>query len=174
MHEFYENPLIRRYASAEMSRLWGDQKKFRTWRQLWVWLAEAEAELGLLIKREQIEELRRGIDTIDFAAAEAHERRLRHDVMAHVHAYGDQCPSARGIIHLGATSCYVTDNTDLMLMRDGLQMIAARLAAVIDRLGKFASKHRDFCSPPSRRRLGSGRAYGRTTWRSIWRRSSIA
>lgn len=143
MHEFYENPLTRRYASAEMSRLWGDQTKFRTWRQLWVWLAEAEAELGLSITPEQIEELRRSIDTVDFAAAEAHERRLRHDVMAHVHAYGDQCPSARGIIHLGATSCYVTDNTDLLLMHRGLQMLAERLAAVIDRLGKFATTTRD-------------------------------
>ncbi len=142
-HELYENPLIGRYASAEMSRLWGDQTKFRTWRQLWVWLAEAEAELGLSISSEQIEDLRKSIDTIDFATAEAHERRLRHDVMAHVHAYGDQCPSARGIIHLGATSCYVTDNTDLMLMRDGLQMIATRLAAVIDRLAKFATANRD-------------------------------
>jgi adenylosuccinate lyase len=142
-HEFYENPLIRRYASPEMSRLWGDQKKFRTWRQLWVWLAEAEAELGLSISQAQIEELRRNIDSIDFAAAEAHERRLRHDVMAHVHAYGDQCPAARGIIHLGATSCYVTDNTDLMLMRDGLAMIAGRTAAVIDRLAEFAKRHRD-------------------------------
>ena len=104
---------------------------------------EAEAELGLAITPTQIEELRRNIDNIDFAAADAHERRLRHDVMAHVHAYGDQCPSARGIIHLGATSCYVTDNTDLMLMRDGLQMLAARLAAVIDCLGRFAEKHRD-------------------------------
>jgi len=142
-HEFYENPLIRRYASPEMSRLWGDQKKFRTWRQLWVWLAEAEAELGLSISKAQIDELRRNIDSIDFGAAEAHERRLRHDVMAHVHAYGDQCPAARGIIHLGATSCYVTDNTDLMLMRDGLGMIAGRLAAVIDRLAEFAKRHRD-------------------------------
>jgi adenylosuccinate lyase len=142
-HEFYENPLIRRYASPEMSRLWGDQKKFRTWRQLWVWLAEAEAELGLSISQAQIEALRRNIDSIDFAAAEAHERRLRHDVMAHVHAYGDQCPAARGIIHLGATSCYVTDNTDLMLMRDGLAMIAGRLAAVIDRLAEFSERHRD-------------------------------
>jgi adenylosuccinate lyase len=141
--ELYENPLIRRYASPEMSRLWGDQKKFHTWRQLWVWLAEAEAELGLSISQVQIEELRRNIDSIDFAAAEAHERRLRHDVMAHVHAYGDQCPAARGIIHLGATSCYVTDNTDLMLMRDGLAMIAGRLAAVIDRLAEFAGRHRD-------------------------------
>ncbi|HZZ28598.1 MAG TPA: adenylosuccinate lyase [Pirellulales bacterium] len=142
-HEFYENPLIRRYASPEMSRLWGDQKKFSTWRQLWVWLAEAEAELGLPITKAQIDELRRNVDSIDFAAADAHERRLRHDVMAHVHAYGDQCPGARGIIHLGATSCYVTDNTDLMLLRDGMQMLAARLASVIDRLGHFAQQQRD-------------------------------
>src|SRR5262245_64566026 len=89
------------------------------------------------------DQIRQNIDLIDFAAAEAHERRLRHDVMAHVHAYGDQCPAARGIIHLGATSCYVTDNTDLMLMRDGLAMIAGRLAAVIDRLAEFAQRHRD-------------------------------
>jgi adenylosuccinate lyase len=142
-HEHYENPLIRRYASADMSRLWGDQKKFSTWRQLWVWLAEAEAELGLQITPAQIDGLRANIDKIDFAAAEAHERRLRHDVMAHVHAYGDQVPPARGIIHLGATSCYVTDNTDLILMREGLTMLAARLAAVIDQLGKFAKQNRD-------------------------------
>ncbi|HEY2828312.1 MAG TPA: adenylosuccinate lyase [Pirellulales bacterium] len=142
-HEFYENPLIRRYASPEMSRLWGDQKKFRTWRQLWVWLAEAEAELGLPISPAQIAELRKQIDNIDFAAAENHERRMRHDVMAHVHAFGDQCSQARGIIHLGATSCYVTDNADLMLMREGLKMLAGRLATVIDRLGKFAQQHRD-------------------------------
>src|SRR5262249_45154176 len=142
-HEFYENPLIRRYASPDMSRLWGDQKKFRTWRQLWVWLAEAEAELGLSVSPAQIDELRNNVDNIDFAAAEKHERRLRHDVMAHVHTYGDQCPQARGIIHLGATSCYVTDNADLMLMRDGLKMLAGRLATVIDRLGKFAYQYRD-------------------------------
>ncbi len=142
-HEFYENPLIRRYASQEMSRLWGDRTKFRMWRELWVWLAEAEAELGLPITPEQIAELKRNADAIDFEAAEAHERRLRHDVMAHIQAYGDQCPTARGIIHLGATSCYVTDNTDLMLMRRALRLIAARLATVIDRLGKFAEAQRD-------------------------------
>ncbi|HTQ39641.1 MAG TPA: adenylosuccinate lyase [Pirellulales bacterium] len=142
-HEFYENPLIRRYASPEMSRLWGDQKKFRTWRQLWVWLAEAEAELGLPITKVQIDELYKHIDTINFEEAEKLERRLRHDVMAHAHAYGEQCPRARGIIHLGATSCYVTDNTDLMLMHEGLQMLAVRLASVIDRLGKIAQHHRD-------------------------------
>src|SRR6185369_10932240 len=122
-HEFYENPLIRRYASPEMSRLWGDDRKFRTWRKLWVWLAEAEAELGLPIAPAQIDDLCKNIDNIDFAAADAHERRLRHDVMAHVHAYGDQCPSARGIIHLGATSCYVTDNADLLFMREGLELL---------------------------------------------------
>jgi adenylosuccinate lyase len=143
LHEFYENPLIHRYASPEMSRLWGDGTKFRLWRELWVWLAEAEAELGLPITPEQIAELKQHADNIDFAAAAAHEQRLRHDVMAHIHAYGDLCPKARGIIHLGATSCYVTDNTDLMLMRRGLRLIAARLAAVIDKLAKFAVTERD-------------------------------
>jgi adenylosuccinate lyase len=143
MHEFYENPLIHRYASPEMSRLWGAERKFRTWRQLWVALAEAEAELGLNISAAQIEQLRQHVNDIDFAAAERYERKLRHDVMAHVHAFGDVCPEARGIIHLGATSCFVTDNTDLLLMREGLQMIAGRLAATIDRLAAFAQKWRD-------------------------------
>src|SRR6187401_1268472 len=107
----YQNPLTGRYASREMSQLFGAQRKFSTWRRLWVALAEAEAELGLAITREQIDELRSHVDTIDFAVAERYERKLRHDVMAHVHAFGDDCPAARGIIHLGATSCYVTDNT---------------------------------------------------------------
>ena len=114
----YDNPLIARYASAAMSELWSPQRKFSTWRRLWVALAEAEAELGLPVSPEQIAELKQHVDTIDFAAAERHERRLRHDVMAHVHAYGDVCPTARPIIHLGATSCYVTDNTDLILLRE--------------------------------------------------------
>ncbi len=143
MSDTYENPLTCRYASPEMSRLWGAERKFRTWRQLWVALAEAEAELGLNISQAQIEQLRQHIDDIDFAAADRYERKLRHDVMAHVHAYGDVCPEARGIIHLGATSCYVTDNTDLLLMREGLRLIAGRLAAVIDRLAEFAIKWRD-------------------------------
>jgi adenylosuccinate lyase len=142
-HEFYENPLIRRYASEAMSRLWGEQRKFSTWRRLWVMLAEAERELGLPISQEQIDELRAHVDDIDFAAAAAHEKRLRHDVMAHVHAYGEVCPQARPIIHLGATSCYVTDNTDLILLREGLQIVAHRLATVIDRLAEFARNHRD-------------------------------
>jgi adenylosuccinate lyase len=141
-HERYENPLTQRYASAEMSALWSDQRKFSTWRRLWVMLAEAEAELGLAITREQIDELRANVDNIDFDAANAYERKLRHDVMAHVHAYGDVCPNARGIIHLGATSCYVTDNTDLILMREGLGLLRDRQAAIIDRLAKFAEKHR--------------------------------
>ena len=142
-HEIYENPLISRYASREMATLWGDQRKFSTWRRLWVALAEAEAELGLPVTKEQIAELRAHTDDINFDAAQQYERKLRHDVMAHVHAYGDQCPLARPIIHLGATSCYVTDNTDLILIRESLQMIAGRLAAVIVALGEFAQKYRD-------------------------------
>jgi adenylosuccinate lyase len=143
MHDVYENPLISRYASREMATLWGDQRKFSTWRRLWVALAEAEAELGLPITQEQIAELRIHTDDINFDAAEQYERKLRHDVMAHVHAYGDLCPAARPIIHLGATSCYVTDNTDLILIRESLQMVARRLAAVIIALADFAKQCRD-------------------------------
>jgi adenylosuccinate lyase len=139
----YDNPLITRYASPEMIALWGPRRKFSTWRRLWVALAEAEAELGLPITRTQIEQLRAHVDDIDFEAAERHEQRLRHDVMAHVHAYGDVCPDARAIIHLGATSCYVTDNTDLILLREALQNIRARVVSVIDRLANFAQKYRD-------------------------------
>ncbi|HTN77835.1 MAG TPA: adenylosuccinate lyase [Pirellulaceae bacterium] len=143
VHDRYDNPLISRYASREMAELWGDQRKFSTWRRLWVMLAEAEQELGLAITDAQLAELREHLDDIDFTVAAQHERRLRHDVMAHVHTYGDVCPTARPIIHLGATSCYVTDNTDLILMREGLQMVAGRLAAVIHALGKFATQYRD-------------------------------
>lgn len=141
--EFYDNPLIARYASRAMSRLWGPQRKFSTWRQLWVYLAEAEAELGLPITAVQLAEMRAHIDTIDFAAAARFEKQLRHDVMAHVHAYGEQCPGARGIIHWGATSCYVTDNTDLLLIRESLELIARRLWHVIERLAAFAKQYRD-------------------------------
>jgi adenylosuccinate lyase len=141
-HDRYENPLETRYASAAMSELWSAQRKHSTWRQLWVWLAEAEAELGLPVMKEQIEELRAHIHDIDFVAANRYERELRHDVMAHVHAYGDQCPKARPIIHLGATSQYVNCNTDLILFRESLQLIAGRLAATIDALGRFAQEHR--------------------------------
>ena len=141
-HDRYENPLTSRYASAEMAAMWSEQRKFGTWRRLWVVLAEAERELGLPISEEQIAELKSHVDDIDFAKAAEYERKLRHDVMAHVHAYGDLCPKARPIIHLGATSCYVTDNTDLMLMREALKMAARRLAAAIDALAQFAAQHR--------------------------------
>ena len=142
MSDLYDNPLIGRYASREMCELWGPTRKFRTWRELWVMLAEAEAELGLPIKPSQIEQLRKHVANIDFKKADEYERKFRHDVMAHVHAYGDVCPDARGIIHWGATSCYVTDNTDLILMREGLMLVRNRLAAVIDRLATFAAQYR--------------------------------
>ncbi|MGD0899525.1 MAG: adenylosuccinate lyase, partial [Thermoguttaceae bacterium] len=139
----YDNPLVTRYASARMNELWSPQRKFSTWRRLWVALAEAEAELGLLITPGQIAQLKAHVDKIDFEAAEAHERRLRHDVMAHVHAYGDACPDARAIIHLGATSCYVTDNTDLLLLRESLGLVRDGMVAVIDHLARFARRYRD-------------------------------
>jgi adenylosuccinate lyase len=142
-HTQYVNPLISRYASRSMSELWSEQRKFSTWRRLWVALAEAEQELGLEIRSEQIEQLRANVDSIDFEAAREHERRLRHDVMAHVHAYGDACPDARPIIHLGATSCFVTDNTDLLLIRDSLHLVLARLYRVIEALAEFARQYRD-------------------------------
>ena len=142
-YDQYENPLISRYASSEMSHLWSSQRKFSTWRQLWVALAEAEQEIGLSIADAQIEELRQHVDNIDFAKAAEYERRLRHDVMAHVHAYGDACPTARPIIHLGATSCFVTDNTDLILLREALKLVRSRLVKVIQRLADFAHDHRD-------------------------------
>lgn len=139
----YENPLITRYASDEMATIWSAQRKHSTWRRLWVALAEAERELRLDISAEQIAELADAVDDIDFDAAARFEAELRHDVMAHVHAYGDRCPNARSIIHLGATSCYVTDNTDLILLRDSLQAIRRGLVQVIDQLAKFAAEYRD-------------------------------
>ncbi len=139
----YDNPLISRYASPEMSALWSPQRKFSTWRRLWIALAEAESELGLPVSQAQIDQMRAHVEEIDFEAAARYERKLRHDVMAHVHTFGDVCPDARPIIHLGATSCYVTDNTDLLLLREGLQMVAERVAAVIDGLAQFAVAYRD-------------------------------
>ncbi len=142
-HQQYENPLISRYASSTMAHIWGDQRKHSTWRRLWIALAEAQQELGLNIREDQLEEMRNFADQIDFAVAQRYERELRHDVMAHVHAYGDQCPAARPIIHLGATSCFVTDNTDLMLLRESLELVRNRLVGVIDLLGRFAADQRD-------------------------------
>ena len=138
----YANPLIERYASTEMAQLWGPERRFRAWRQLWIVLAECQQELGLPISDAQISELKEFRDRLNLDAASEWERRLRHDVMAHVHAYGDQCPQARAIIHLGATSCFITDNADLILIREALQLLARRLAAVLDRLGAFAAEHR--------------------------------
>ncbi len=143
MYDVYDNPLIVRYASRAMAQLWSPRRKFSTWRRLWVELAEAEQSLGLGISSEQIAELKDHVDNIDFAAAAAHERRVRHDVMAHVIAYGEVAPLARPIIHLGATSCYVTDNADLILLRDALTMIRDGLVATIDGLADFALKWKD-------------------------------
>ncbi|NLE39147.1 MAG: adenylosuccinate lyase [Pirellulaceae bacterium] len=139
----YEDPLISRYASPAMSEVFSPRRKFGTWRRLWVALAEAEAEMGLPITARQIDQLKARVDDIDFDAAARYEKELRHDVMAHVHAYGDACPDARGIIHLGATSCFVGDNTDLLQIRDALRIVRDRLVSVIDRLGAFAVEYRD-------------------------------
>ncbi len=138
----YDNPLIERYASREMCEHFGPQKKFSTWRRLWVALAEAEHELGLPVTQEQIDELKAHVDDVDFEVAAEYEKKLRHDVMAHVHTYGDVCPNARGIIHLGATSCFVTDNGDCVLYRDALKKVRDRLVVVIDRLAKFARQYK--------------------------------
>ena len=135
----WDNPLATRYASAEMTRLWSDNHRYRLWREAWLALAEAEAELGLPITREQLDEMRAALGRpIDFAKAAEYERRMRHDVFAHLHAFGDACPKARPILHLGATSAFVTDNTDLILMRESLDLLVARLATVIERLADRA------------------------------------
>ena len=138
----YESPLSSRYASHEMLYLFSADKKFTTWRRLWIALARAEMELGLPITQAQIDELEAHKDEIDYEAAARYERQLRHDVMAHIHAYGDQCPNAMPIIHLGATSCYVGDNTDVILMKEGLELLRGKLVNLIDRLTKFAMEYR--------------------------------
>lgn len=141
-HDIYQNPLNTRYASREMSAIWSAQRKHSTWRRLWIALAESQQELGLHITDDQLQEMRATVDDIDFEAAAAWERKLRHDVMAHVHAWGEQCPAARKDIHLGATSCFVTDNTELIQIRDSLRLIRRRLVQVIDLLARFAQEHR--------------------------------
>jgi adenylosuccinate lyase len=143
LHEYYDNPLIGRYASRRMARLWSLQAKFSTWRRLWVALAEAQCALGLKISEEQIAALRAQVDLIDFDAANAYESRFRHDVMAHIHALGDVAPVARPIIHLGATSCFVTDNADLILMRAALELVRDKTVAAIDALASFADRWKD-------------------------------
>jgi adenylosuccinate lyase len=139
----YENPLTERWAPKEMSGLFSPDRKFRTWRALWIALAEGEKELGLPITGKQIAQMRKFRDRINYAAAEAREKETFHDVMSHVWAYGLQCPAAKPIIHLGATSAYVGDNTDLIVMRDALELVAGRIAAVVAALADFARDYRD-------------------------------
>ena len=139
----YESPLSSRYASDEMLYLFSADKKFTTWRKLWVALARAEMELGLPVTQEQVDEMEAHLTDIDYALAAEMEKKLRHDVMAHVHTFGTACPKAMPIIHLGATSCYVGDNTDVILMREGLELIRGKLVRVLDRLGQFARKYKD-------------------------------
>lgn len=127
----YESPLSSRYASKEMKYIFSPDMKFRTWRKLWIALAESEMELGLPITQEQIDELKANADNINYEVAEAREKLVRHDVMSHVYAYGQQCPKAKGIIHLGATSCYVGDNTDVIIMTEGLKLVRNKLVTVI-------------------------------------------
>ena len=137
----YTSPLSERYASKEMQYIFSQDKKFTTWRKLWIALAESEKELGLNITDEQIAELKEHQNDINYDVAKAREKEVRHDVMSHVYAYGVQCPKAKGIIHLGATSCYVGDNTDMIIMREGLQLVKKKLVNVIAELAKFADRH---------------------------------
>ena len=142
MHEIYENPLCRRYAGREMQEIFSDDRKFSTWRRLWLALAESEKELGLDISDEQLDEMRAHIYDIDYAAAAQREREVRHDVMAHIYTFGLACPKAKPIIHLGATSCYVGDNTDVIIQRDALLRIRRLLLSAIAALADFAEKYK--------------------------------
>ena len=139
----YTSPLSERYVSKEMQYIFSPDKKFRTWRKLWIALAETEKELGLDITDEQIEELKAHADDINYDVAKEREKVVRHDVMSHVYAYGKQCPKAKGIIHLGATSCYVGDNTDIILMSEALEIVRKKLINVIAELAKFADEHKN-------------------------------
>ena len=143
MHDTYETPLNSRYASREMQKIFSPDRKFTTWRRLWVALAESEMEMGLPVTQKQVDELKAHVEDIDYEAARRHEERTRHDVMAHVLAYGDVCPNARGVIHLGATSCYVTDNADILMLRDALTLVREKLLEVIRRLRAFALEYKD-------------------------------
>lgn len=143
MNDKYVSPLSARYASPEMQEIFSPDRKFKTWRKLWIALAETEQELGLAITDEQIAELKAHADEINYEDAQRREKEVRHDVMSHVYAYGLQCPKAKPIIHLGATSCYVGDNTDIILMRDALDLIKRKLLNVINELAKFADANKD-------------------------------
>jgi len=143
MNDRYQSPLSERYASKEMQYIFSPDKKFKTWRKLWIALAETEKELGLPITQEQIDELKAHAEDINYEVAKERERLVRHDVMSHVYAYGQQCPKAKGIIHLGATSCYVGDNTDLIIMTEGLRLVRKKLINVMAELAKFADKYKN-------------------------------
>ena len=143
MNDKYQSPLSERYASKEMQYIFSPEMKFKTWRRLWITLAEVEHELGLGITKEQIEELKAHKDDINYDVAKAREKEVRHDVMSHVYAYGQQCPNAKGIIHLGATSCYVGDNTDVIIMTEAMKLVRKKLLNVINELSKFAMKYKD-------------------------------
>ncbi|ENZ01812.1 adenylosuccinate lyase [Clostridium thermobutyricum] len=142
MRNIYNTPLNTRYALKEMSYIFSDDMKFSTWRKLWVALAEGEKELGLNITEEQLDELRANINNINYDEAIKKEKEVRHDVMSHVYAYGLQCPKAKGIIHLGATSCYVGDNTDVIILRDALELVRDKIVTVLDRLSRFAMEYK--------------------------------
>ena len=143
MHDKYESPFGKRYASNEMLYLFSDDNKFRTWRRLWIALAKAEKEFGLPITDEQIAEMEAHKDDINYEVAEEYEKKIKHDVMSHIHAFGVQCPKAMPIIHLGATSCFVGDNTDLIIMIDALKLVKAKMVAVMEKLADFAVKYKD-------------------------------
>ena len=178
MKDVYENPLITRYASREMAKIFSDDHKFGTWRRLWVALAEGEKELGLNITDEQIADMKAHLDDINYDVAEAREKEVRHDVMAHVYAFGMQAKSAMPIIHLGATSCYVTDNAEVIIMREALRAVKGKLLQVMKKLAAFALKSRGcplsdsrIFSPRSSRRWASAPACGCRISRWITRTS---
>ena len=142
MNDKYQSPLSERYASKEMQYIFSPDMKFKTWRKLWIALAESEMELGLNITQEQVDELKANADNINYDVAKEREKRVRHDVMSHVYAYGEQCPKAKGIIHLGATSCYVGDNTDIIVMTEALKLVRTKLINVMNELAKFADRYK--------------------------------
>ena len=143
MNDRYQSPLSERYASKEMQYIFSPDMKFKTWRKLWIALAESEMELGLNITQEQVDELKAHADDINYDVAKEREKLVRHDVMSHVYAYGVQCPKDKGIIQLGATSCYVGDNTDIIVMTEALKLVRKKLINVINELAKFADKYKN-------------------------------
>ncbi len=145
-HTIYQSPLVERNASKEMAELFGAQHKFGLWRRVWLELARAEKKLGLNISQSQIDQMAKNLNDIDFKKAADYEKKFRHDVMAHIHAFGDAAPKAASIIHLGATSCDITDNADLIIIRQAMQLIAAKLASVVDVLAGFAKKNRSLAT----------------------------